>query len=213
MRSSSSLESFGLARSWLSTCLKEHRHDQEHTLDVMPTRLIHVKSNVEGSTDAHIVLSSDIGKAPYLTLSYCWGGDQESKTTNKSLLESQGVVVVSELPQTIIDAITVTINMGYNHLWVDSICIIQDNEEDRTREIARMPAIYTNAVCSIAVSYPDNAREGFLGDRTRYTDRIMALQAKLTYNTIEQEAQWVHTIPIDDEDLLFVEPLAERGWW
>jgi hypothetical protein len=35
----------------------------------------HVGRNADGSTDARIVLCSDIGKAPYLTLSYCWGGD------------------------------------------------------------------------------------------------------------------------------------------
>lgn len=49
-------------------------------------------------------------------------------------------------------------DMGFSFLWVDSLCIIQDSEKDRTQRIARMPAIYRNAVCNIAASSSASAQ-------------------------------------------------------
>jgi hypothetical protein len=179
----------------------------------MPARLLELHTNMDGQIDARIVLSEKIGLVPYLTLSYCWGGDQEFKTTEKSLLTSKGVVNVSELPQTIKDAVTVTMEMGYSYLWVDSICIMQDNDKDRTNEIARMPAIYNNAICCIAASFPTHVGQGFLDDRTTYTDRRMALKVQPTYPEGVQKAQRAFAYPIELEDALALEPLAERGWY
>jgi hypothetical protein len=219
IRSPSSPESFNEARSWLSTCLESHDHIQSYTSDSMPARLVKVHSEADGQVHASIVLSSESGSVPYFTLSYCWGGDQEFKTTKSSLLASKGVVDVSVLPQTIKDAITVTINMGYNFIWIDSICIVQDDEQDRTKEIARMPEIYSNAICSIAASFPTNAQQGFLQDRVSYTNRIMMFQARATKLQSDEitrlpagDPQMVYAYPIENNDALVVEPLAERGW-
>jgi hypothetical protein len=185
----------------------------------MPSRLIHVQSSADGQVDARIVLTEHTGTVPYLSLSYCWGGDQKSKTTEKSLLASKGIVNVASLPKTIIDAMIVTVNVGHKYLWVDSICILQDNYQDKANEIAKMPAIYSNAVCSIAASFPSSAREGFLQDRAGYTDRVLALNVRPRIGMAENistgpeaHPQKVFAFPIDLEDALVVEPLSERGW-
>jgi hypothetical protein len=54
------------------------------------------------------------------------------------------------LPRTIRDAIEVTRAIDYRYLWVDSLCIIQDDEQDRDFQIAMMDQIYSNADLTIA---------------------------------------------------------------
>ncbi|KAI8940311.1 hypothetical protein NX059_004007 [Plenodomus lindquistii] len=128
------------------------------------------------------------------------------------MLETKGVVDITQLPATIRDAISVTINLGFTYLWVDSVCIIQDNEQDRTREIAKMPAVYNNAVCTITASFPVDAWQGFLGDRVQYTDHIMEIRVTHSSEEEDEEVRPVHAYPIEYDDALVVEPLAERGW-
>lgn len=215
----SSPGSFALARSWLSTCVDDHCHEFEPAAEHMPSRLLEVRSRSDGTMDARIISSEDTGKVPYLTLSYCWGGDQRSKTTEQSIEASKGVVDVPKLPQTIKDAITVTTQLGYSHLWVDSMCIIQDNAADKMSEISKMPDIYNNAVCAIAASFASNSRAGFLRDRSTYTRTAMKLQAQKTVrSTSEDEYQALgdpHPVLaylIQSSDSLTTEPLSERGW-
>lgn len=62
----------------------------------MPTRLLEVRSMEDGTIDACIISTDHTGKVPYLILSYCWGGDQSTKTTEQSLRASRGKVDVSK---------------------------------------------------------------------------------------------------------------------
>jgi hypothetical protein len=54
------------------------------------------------------------------------------------------------LPRTIRDALEVTLSIGYRFLWVDSLCIVQDDDEDRDLQIDMMDEIYSNATLTIA---------------------------------------------------------------
>lgn len=66
-----------------------------------------------------------------LTLSFpIGGGDQLVKTTKATLAKHQVSIVTSNLGQTLQDAIKVTHSLELRFLWVDSLCIIQDNPQD-----------------------------------------------------------------------------------
>jgi len=56
----------------------------------------------------------------------------------------------AQLPRTIRDAIHVTSAIGYKYLWVDSLCIVQDDEKDRHNQINMMDEIYSNAALTLA---------------------------------------------------------------
>lgn len=102
---------------------------------------------------------------PYTALSYCWGQNQEFKLTsaNKTDLEVDGVPI-NLIPKTITDAIRVTRELGTKLLWVDSLCLVQDEEEDLAKEIARMHHYYGNAYITISAAVAASCTEGFLHD-------------------------------------------------
>ena len=74
-------------------------------------------------------------------------------------------IVFSDLPKTIRDAVTVCQRVGIGYLWVDVLCIIQDDQHDKTSEIAKMPYIYGNAIFTIAAARSCSVHDGFLHHR------------------------------------------------
>ncbi|KAK2751197.1 heterokaryon incompatibility protein [Colletotrichum kahawae] len=70
------------------------------------------------------------------------------------------------LPQTIKDAITVTMSFGVSHLWVDALCIVQDSDDDKAQEMSRMGDIYEQAHFTITAARAKMVEEGFLHSRS-----------------------------------------------
>lgn len=131
-----------------------------------PSRLLHIE--LQGSSKKVSLKSKQLATckaAQYVALSYCWGGDQPFKTTGANLVERHGFIDYHLLPATIRDACEVTLKLGYSYLWVDSLCIVQDNQHELAVEIAKMPQIYSNATVIIAASRASSSIEGFLHQR------------------------------------------------
>lgn len=72
---------------------------------------------------------------------------------------------MNSLPKSFQDAVTVTRKLHIRYLWIDSLCIIQDDNEDWERESSRMASIYQNAHVTIAATAAENSQEGFLYPR------------------------------------------------
>lgn len=58
----------------------------------------------------------------------------------------------SRIPRTFRDAIKVTRALGIAHVWIDSVCIIQDDKGDWEREAANMHSIYENSHITIGAT-------------------------------------------------------------
>jgi hypothetical protein len=106
---------------------------------------------------------------PYATLSYCWGGDQNSSTTSTTIDKHKRGIRISTLPLTIQHAIIVARSLDIQYLWVDSLCIIQGSSASTNRELGKMAGIYNGAYITILASSAATCQEGFLGvhDHTR----------------------------------------------
>ena len=48
--------------------------------------------------------------------------------------------------------ITITRKLGFDYLWIDSLCIVQDDIEDWKHESASMEGVYTSAYCTVAAT-------------------------------------------------------------
>ncbi|KAK5121834.1 hypothetical protein LTR85_004709 [Meristemomyces frigidus] len=68
------------------------------------------------------------------------------------------------LSQTFLDAIEVTRKLGFRYLWVDALCIVQDDTEDWLREAAQMSSIYEGASLTIAATSSKDGQGGCFYD-------------------------------------------------
>ncbi|KAF2786856.1 heterokaryon incompatibility, partial [Melanomma pulvis-pyrius CBS 109.77] len=66
----------------------------------------------------------------YFTLSYCWGGAEVTRLTKEVFLDFSRAIPFYDLPKTFKDAMVITRKLGYNYIWIDSLCIIQDDPDD-----------------------------------------------------------------------------------
>ncbi|KAH8819080.1 hypothetical protein F5884DRAFT_658496, partial [Xylogone sp. PMI_703] len=111
------------------------------------------------------------------------GGDQLHKTTTAKL-ESNAEVVWRYLPRTIQDAMIVATQIGLGYLWADSLGIIQDDGNDKMREIAQMPNIYNNATATIVAAKAGTASDGFLQEFQPRTSLAPAEGLEYLANTL-----------------------------
>ncbi|KAF9765901.1 hypothetical protein IL306_001747 [Fusarium sp. DS 682] len=72
---------------------------------------------------------------------------------------------VPGLPKTFQDAISATRKLGYRYLWIDSLCILQDDQQDWAREAALMHKVYTNAECNLAAEASQDSSGGLFFKR------------------------------------------------
>ncbi|KAI4281887.1 MAG: hypothetical protein L6R38_003353 [Xanthoria sp. 2 TBL-2021] len=110
----------------------------------------------------------------YIALSYVWGGSETLRNMQRirQSLEVEGALLerTHQLPRTIKDAMSLIRKLGESCLWVDSLCIVQDDKNHKRIQIAAMNKIYSSAALTIAVASGDNANSGLpgmsAGDRT-----------------------------------------------
>lgn len=105
---------------------------------------------------------------PYVALSYCWGTSQQQKdarTTRENVDYRHGGIDISQLPQSIKDAIEVTRKLELSYLWVDALCIVQNDPIDVKSELAKMASIYRGATITISAASANDSTEGFLKNR------------------------------------------------
>jgi hypothetical protein len=131
----------------------------------MPSRLIHVRNSYRNTLCLEDTKGTQL--VSYAALSYCWGdaGLNRFKTEKETLaLRKQGFDLI-QLPKTLQDAVKVTRTLGLDYLWVDALCIIQDCEADKNKEISKMWQIYHNATIVISAAKSSHADQGFLHER------------------------------------------------
>lgn len=88
------------------------------------------------------------------------------KTAIKSNIYSltePGALSRIDLQNTIIDAMYACMKINHRYLWIDSLCIIQDDKDDLSEQIACMSDIYSGASLTIIAGWSDNADSGLPG--------------------------------------------------
>jgi hypothetical protein len=124
----------------------------------LPTRVIDVDTkNTEQLVSLHIGRPQEKGK--YTALSYQWGGAQQIATITANIQTLKSGIPINTLSQTVQDAIKVTRDLRFRYLWVDALCILQDDSADKIAEINRMGAIYKHSTMTIAAAKYSKQRE------------------------------------------------------
>lgn len=141
--------------AWIKDCQDDHSAcKSSNPLGTLPSRVIDVGSP-DGKTAPRLC---DTGGEPgdYIALSHCWGGRQPLITTKENISSMRTCIPWGELPNTFQDAITVTRMLGLRYVWIDSLCIVQDDAQDWEREAAKMALIFEAAYLTIAATAASN---------------------------------------------------------
>lgn len=153
---SGSIESFNMISSWLQNCMDNHK-DCAQSDTSLPTRVLDI------SHPDKIILRSGEGRSGrYCALSHCWGPRSKKplKTTKATLKSHHSYINEGSLSKTFRHAITLARYLSISYIWIDSLCIIQDDKEDWARESIKMAAIYGNACLVIAATHAKHGGEG-----------------------------------------------------
>ncbi|KAI9644396.1 hypothetical protein NHQ30_007753 [Ciborinia camelliae] len=143
------------------SCLENHGRCRETTtspgLGFGPSRLIDIEQ-------MKIVCMGRDEIPTYFVLSYVWGRPPFLllEKNNERDFSTPGFLSTQAIPQTIFDAIEITRHFGIRYLWVDALCIVQDDLENKMHEIDRMHIIYAQAEMTIVAATGDGANSGLL---------------------------------------------------
>ena len=155
-----------LLRAWLHQC------ESEHGEVCMPSLRLPVEKNREAALQPTFVvdvMQSCLVDTPsqcrYVALSYIWGTAPVFRhlLENTQDLRKTGSLQSLHIPATIRDAMTLVHAIGERYLWVDSLCIIQNDSMMQQAEIMRMGSIYSRALFTIIAAAGDHANSGLPG--------------------------------------------------
>jgi hypothetical protein len=146
---------FERCRDWLKRCKDHHSKTcLEETMDpkVFGMRLIDVKTRS--------IVPAQKG-AQYVALSYVWGHREVAKPlmlskNTRDRLTGPGGLSDSHfyIPKVVHDAMVITSELGFDFLWIDALCIVQDDDEDIGRQIGKMDQVYSCASLTIVSTEP-----------------------------------------------------------
>ena len=191
-----------LAKQWLEECgahkhskSEEHAHaDGDDALFQDPGfRLIDVEEEC---------LVQETDRCDYIALSYVWGAiatilqksddpDEKpvllaTKDNLERLSESGGLSAKkveeaeeARIPNTVRDAMEFTRELGMKYLWVDTLCIVQDDPEDKGRLIGAMDDVYASATATLIAASGTSADAGLRGVSDRAPTPITPVKIPL----------------------------------
>ena len=116
----------------------------------------------------------------YITISHCWGNTQPLTLRNETLQQMQRQINVRELPKHFKEAMETARRLGVQYVWIDSLCIIQNDNEDWKRESKNMGNSYYNALLNIAISRAPDGRYGCFTKRDYLHIQPCRIEAKWT---------------------------------
>lgn len=158
----------------------------------------------------------------YFTLSYVWGAAEMSKTLRANYdarLQKGGLGRL--FPATIADAIALVRSLEERFLWVDALCIVQDDEVRKQNDIKQMDIVYGKAFATIVAVNGISAGAGLSG--VNLTSRppqqiesvtISERSKDLKFDPRQKDQETVHMVasPMPLHLALEVSTLHTRGW-
>ncbi|KAJ3507832.1 hypothetical protein NLJ89_g6081 [Agrocybe chaxingu] len=157
-----------LMRKWLQLC------ETHHAETCSPVLVLRTPNNTSGLELLRVIDVQDhciVEATPdtrYIALSYVWGAVIPEvrllKDSIATLSAKGGLLAVRDrLPRTIIDAIYLVGVLGERYLWIDTLCLVQDDEEDMMSGIAKMDLVYKGAILTIVASHGIDVNAGLPG--------------------------------------------------
>ena len=159
-----------LIKTWLEAC-KEWHGDTcgDWTKRLFGKQAQITKFRLIDVVSQNLVILNVLPESSYTTLSYVWGSTNNFLLTTQNLhtlMQPGGLRLhMAKVPRTIVDAISLIKTLGLRYLWVDSLCIVQDEPNDKQRLLSEMHQIYMRSYVTIVAAGGDTADYGLPGIR------------------------------------------------
>ncbi|KAH8586990.1 heterokaryon incompatibility protein-domain-containing protein [Bisporella sp. PMI_857] len=156
---------YAWANRWTQSCSSAHdvcknKFIPEASKHYLPLRLLDVGGReddrisvkLSAQLDGHIAID-------YLALSHCWG-EAVNVTLCKSNIDEMVSFEINSLTKNFQDAVAITRGLKVRYLWIDSLCIVQDDNAEWEAESANMGLVYASAKCVISASASKDSNGG-----------------------------------------------------
>ena len=210
--------SLQIAKKWINDCVTGHAscRPDPRSGRWYPSRLLDLDDPTQdGLTILRLITTKSHSlEGHYTTLSHRWGHAKFLQLTRHNLEDFHREISIAELPQTFRDAILVSKALQIRYLWVDSLCIVQDDASDWAFEASQMHMVYSNSHCNISASHAEDSTEGLF--RGRNSRALCSTEVDIgmgNYYTTKKARQ-AHVLM--DGSLIQTSiddcPLSKRGW-
>lgn len=203
------------AFDWLECCITRCRDsctncEYDVTNSIYPRRVVQILQHPRSRDDLALVTDFGSAHGEYLTLSYCWGEPhQPQASTTKNLPRRAKGFRSDVLPATLRDAIAVTRRLGFQYLWIDSLCILQDSAKDKKVETRKMKSIFQSSSLTLVAASTGSVSTGFL------TERLPAPSIKLgkvPFWTTPNQLSSIELDLVDGDAFRRPDPVHLRAW-
>lgn len=180
-----------VARYWLQKCMSRHVSEGScisSDMPELPSRVIDV-GPADGSMNPKLLSDQEANYGHYVTLSHCWGTKERLTTNSRTLEQHLKGIAMEDLPGTFRDAVILVRRLGFRFLWIDALCIIQDDHHDWLDMSERMHLIFAQATLSISAADALDSHAGILPHRIQpsvevdFNGRTIGLRAKSMSST------------------------------
>ncbi|KAH8782076.1 heterokaryon incompatibility protein-domain-containing protein [Hyaloscypha finlandica] len=203
---------------WLNTrldvCKNKHFSCQYRANTNLPKRTLSFRVSRNGKAGVRLVENgSQLGR--YIALSHCWGSSQLCVLDGKTISQFKKSIPWSRLPKTFQDAILFSAKLGVNHIWIDALCIVQDDPDDWERESARMADIYQNSFLTLAATASSNGMGGCFSDAKTVAlseHELTGSQSLVGLDPIVVRTKLQHWAWPPSKASMKLHPLLSRGW-
>ncbi|KAE8370753.1 HET-domain-containing protein [Aspergillus caelatus] len=195
----------------LSECEKTHTSCQALDPLPLPKRLLLVN---EKNQSCKLVEPPQDQQGAYTALSYCWGKGNRNALilTQDNYSSFQDNISWHRLPPLFQDAIKITNHLRIDYIWIDSLCIIQDDNEDWEIESQNMASIFENAHITIMAASSPDPETPILRQRAQCEERF-----KFDFTEKNQSKSYLFSRLTTPEDMFHLHPVqvkevSSRGW-
>lgn len=202
----------------LADCDRTHSSCRSTDQTRWPKRVLALEESLNGEVSVTLMETQDSGVQmkdmdDYAALSHCWGSSQTCITTTSNLEARKAGIPWEALPKTFQDAIQIVLRLDIKYIWIDSLCILQDDTEDWHTESAKMADVYELASLTLAATASPADSHGCYSPSLALADGMeLVLPEGVGPVRIAVRKHITHWDAVGHREMCNQFPLLSRGW-
>jgi hypothetical protein len=190
---------YDMIKGWVAYCQSHHEHTCLHPISEASNIGVSIINLID-------CLTYKVGPAPlhtkYIALSYVWG-TASATTADAAPRTDPCSQALSNLPNTIEDAIKATVKLGYQYLWVDQCCLAQSDPHELQAQLSMMDQIYAQAALTIVAAAGCDSLYGLPG---------VSARPRKAYPTMKLNGLVWMAVPSDFKSQIPLSSWSTRAW-